>query len=104
MPTNSAVKGQKILQTFGPENHIRTVVEHSGPSGSSFDVDQSADSVLSVRHKDGGTAPTATLGSASNGLKTITLSGGTTGRVEVITLHLGRIGGFQPAQSTSESG
>lgn len=101
--TNAAIKGQKQLATFGPETYVLTTVEHSASNGSTFDIDLSADSIVSVRSRSG-TDPTATLGAASTGLKTITLSGGSTGPVEVITLHHQRPATFQPAQSSSESG
>lgn len=101
--TNAAIKGQKQLATFGPETYVLTTVEHSASNGSTFDIDGTADSVVSARSRAGAN-PTATLGGASNGRKTVTLSGGASGPVEVITLHHQRPATFQPPESQSQGG
>lgn len=106
MATNTAIKGQKELATNGPETYVLTTVHHSATNGSSFSIDQTAESVVSAKPKSGGPDPTATLGSAdSNGLKTVTLTGGRSGEVEVITLHRGRRSGHLGTPlSNSEGG
>lgn len=105
MATNTAIKGQKNLYTFGSENYVLTTVEHSASNGSSFSIDQSANSIVAAKSKNG-SDPTSTLGSAdSNGLKTVTLSGGASGEVEVITRHLGsRASNLGTPLSNSEGG
>lgn len=98
------IVGQKILDKVSDGTIVLTTVMHSGPTNSSFQIDQSASEILSVRSRNGGTNPTATLGSASTGLKTITISGGRSGLCDVLTKHAGGLASFQPPQSSSESG
>lgn len=73
-----------------PRNFVFTKVGHDGAAGSSFQIDQTASEAFVVAYP-GATAPSASLGTASSGLKTVTLSGGETGEVTVVTRHDGKV-------------
>lgn len=90
-----AVLGQKQTRTRYDRNYLMTEVRHDGGTNT-VSVDQSATQVA-VIPLEGQTAPTATLGSAdSNNQKDVTLTGGASGRVEVITLHGSAVASSKP--------
>lgn len=102
---NNQIEGQKILDTTRDGALVLTTIMHGGTTAdSTFQVDQSCNEILSVRSRNGGTNPTATLGTASTGLKTITVSGGRSGKCDVITRHQGGLAGFNQGRGGSESG
>lgn len=84
----------KNVFAFGT-NYVLHSVPYSGQA-TTFSVDQSASSVAVVDPSGG---PTATLGSASSGLKTVTLAAGGAnigGRVVVVTAHGTHVGSAKP--------
>ena len=81
-----AILGQKQVRTRYDRNYLMTEVRHDGGTNT-VSVDQSA-TVVAVLPLEGQTAPTVSLGSAdSNNQKDITLTGGGSGRVELVTLN-----------------
>ena len=78
---------------YAPDNFVVYRVNKESENDS-FSVDATADDA--VVFINSGSKPTVTLGAASNGLKTCTLTGGSNGSMLVVVRHKGRIGGFQP--------
>ena len=86
-----AILGQKQVEGLGRRQYVITQVRHDGGSNT-VSVDQSADIVRAVP-TDGQTTPTVTLGDAdSDFLKQVTVSGGGSGLVDVITYHKTAVG------------
>lgn len=80
------ILGQKHVEGLGKRMYVITQVRHDGGSNT-VSVDQTADQVRAVAI-DGQTAPTVTLGSSdSNFQKDVTVSGGGSGIVDIITYH-----------------
>ena len=78
---------------YAPDNLVVYRVNKEGENDS-FSVDATADDAQVFVNS--GSKPTLSLGSASDGLKTCTLTGGANGNMIVVVRHKGRIGGFQP--------
>lgn len=86
--------GEKPVFAFG-ENFVLSSVPYSGVA-TTFSVDARASSVAVIAPASG---PTATLGSASGGLKTVTLAAGGAnqgGAVIVATAYGKARAGFKP--------
>lgn len=82
--------------TISPADYVFLTLD-SYVTGDTVLVDQSANQVAAF-HLGGGTAPTASLGSAdANFEKTITLTGGTSGKVVVVVYHPNGAAGSKPA-------
>jgi hypothetical protein len=82
--------------TISPADFVFTILD-AYTSGDTVLVDQTADSVETF-HLGGGTKPTASLGSAdSNFEKTVTLTGGSSGKVVVVTYHPNGAASTKPA-------
>lgn len=90
----SASSGEKVVQAFG-----LTYVFHSVPytgKATTFQTDQGVTVATVVEPASG---PSASIGTASNGLVTITLSAGGAnvgGRAVVVTSHGKGISSFKP--------
>lgn len=94
-----SVQGQQVVQ-HGANFFVLTQINYTGGTmNSAAHVDQSAIQPV-VIHMDGGTAPNVALGSVdSNFNKPINLTDGgsaTTGRVMVVTYHVGAVGSVKP--------
>jgi len=86
------ILGQKQVEGLGRRQYVITQVRHDGGSNT-VSVDQSADIVRAVP-TDGQTAPTVTLGSSDSDFqKNVTVSGGGSGLVDVITYHQTAVAG-----------
>lgn len=86
-----AILGQKQIEGQGRRQYVFTNVQHDGGSNT-VSVDQTAEQVRVVS-LDGQTAPTVTLGSSDSDFqKNVTVSGGGSGRVDIITYHSTAVG------------
>lgn len=92
------VSGEKRFFLQSRDDFIVSLIDsYSSANGDSVLVDQTASQAVVV-HLGGGTAPTASLGAAdANFEKTVTLSGGSNGKVAVITYHPGGASSSKPA-------
>lgn len=92
------VSGEKRFFLQSRDDFIVSLIDaYSSANGDSVLVDQSATQVQSF-HLGGGTAPTVSLGSAdANFEKTVTVSGGSSGKVAVVTYHPGGASSSKPA-------
>lgn len=87
-----AVLGQRFMSGLENNTYVLTRVRHDGGSNT-VEIDQTASGVQ-VFAVDGQSAPTATLeasGDSSTFLKTVTISGGGSGRVDLVTRHAGNV-------------